>query len=92
MNYVQGSTIMQILANNISQSAVQISATKADNSPKVDSAFADYLDIANTSANNSQNVGNSNIDSSAIPANNSNDSVNNTEKKEYKYITKTFIR
>ena len=76
------SALLQILANNISQSAVQMSATKADNSPKADSAFADYMDYVNTSANNSQNVDTSNIDSSAVQANSSIDSENNTDKKD----------
>ncbi len=58
MNYVQGSTMMQAVANNISQSAVQKSAIKADNSPKAESAFANYMDKANSEANNSQEQAN----------------------------------
>lgn len=54
MNYVQGSTMMLVVTNNISQSAVHKSAIKADNSQKAESAFANYMDKANSEANNSQ--------------------------------------
>lgn len=54
MNYVQGSTMMPVVTNNISQSAVHKSAIKADNSQKAESAFANYMDKANSEANNSQ--------------------------------------